>query len=316
VPDINFNTNYDVVGAEATINVLGSNHVSPAIKSAALELRDNLAVNFKVVPQAGYENYAVKFVFNGEETVVTEYTVEEGTGRYVFPFTNIAPNQMADTITATLTTTFAGEEVVCNTVDYSAATYCYNQLGKDVSAELKTLLVDLLNYGAAAQTYTNYNTEALVNASLTAEQKALGTAETPAVENKLNTKFAVVENATATWKSAGLNLKENVCVRLKFAADSIEGLSVKVTTTTNSWTIPASEFEAAGNGTYYVYFSGLNAGQMREVIYATVCNGDVAVSNTVAYSIETYVAKNLDSAAGDLLAAMIKYGDAAAAFAN
>ena len=308
---------YTVAGDEKTITVKGSAHAEPKFNGAYLALGDSLAVNFYVRPVEGYSNYTVKYTFNGVDTVVTDYVVENDSKgvKYVFPFTNIAPNKMADTITATLTATYAGEEVVCNTADYSAATYCYNQLGKDVSAELKTLLVDLLNYGAAAQTYTKYNTDALVNAELTDEQKAFGTAEVPVVEDKKDTPVEV-ENAKVSWKGAALNIKENVCFRFEISAASVEGMYVVIETENSSWIIPSEEFESAGNGAYYVYFSGLNAGQMREVVHATVYSGETAVSNTVAYSIESYVARKVnDVELGDMLVAMIKYGDAAASYA-
>ena len=48
---------------------------------------------------------------------------------------------------------------------------------KDISNCLKSLGVDLLRYGAAAQTYFKYNTENLANAGLSAEQKLVATAE-------------------------------------------------------------------------------------------------------------------------------------------
>ena len=61
--------------------------------------------------------------------------------------------------------------------------YCYTMLAKDTaSAELRTLLVDMLNYGAKAQLYYNYSTQHLVNENLTNEQHAWGTQTAPALE--------------------------------------------------------------------------------------------------------------------------------------
>ncbi len=57
-------------------------------------------------------------------------------------------------------------------VQYSPATYAYNQINGGASAEMKALLVAVLNYGAAAQTYLE-DTDALVNANLTDAAKAL-----------------------------------------------------------------------------------------------------------------------------------------------
>ena len=56
---------------------------------------------------------------------------------------------------------------------YSLKSYAMERLEHSTNSEFKKLLVDLLNYGAAAQTYFGYKTDALVNADLTDEQRAL-----------------------------------------------------------------------------------------------------------------------------------------------
>lgn len=59
-------------------------------------------------------------------------------------------------------------------VSYCPKAYAYNQLSNDsVATENKALYVAMLNYGAAAQTYLNYRTDALINSALSEEQKAL-----------------------------------------------------------------------------------------------------------------------------------------------
>ncbi len=59
-------------------------------------------------------------------------------------------------------------------VSYCPKTYAYNQLSKSsVSVENKALYVAMLNYGAAAQVYLDYRTDALINADLSEELKAL-----------------------------------------------------------------------------------------------------------------------------------------------
>jgi hypothetical protein len=108
-------------------------------------------------------------------------------------------------------------------------------------------------------------------------------------------------------------------MRLKFSAESIDGLCVHFTTDDNpdGWTVDASEFVETSGG-YYVYFDGLRARQMRESVYVTVYRGDEAVSNTVSYSIESYAYSKLGTGGSltALLSAMIKYGDSAKAYAG
>ena len=85
------------------------------------------------------------------------------------------------------------------------------------------------------------------------------------------------------------------------------------------WSIAHSEFVELDNNRYYVYFEGLNAAQMSDTVYATITRDDTAVSNTVAYSIESYAYSKLNSTdtsetLQSILEAMMKYGDAAKAY--
>ncbi len=290
---------------------------------ASLSLQHNLAINYKVdkalFESVGYTDPYVVFELNGVKTKVFNYTVSGD--RYIFAFRNIAPNQMNDTIKATLCATYNGEVYSSATREYSVAEYCYSMLdlyAADQYAELRTLLVDLLNYGAASQTYTGYRTDALVNASLTAAQLQWGTSEEPDLDTVLDTTYKTVENPTAKWKGAGLHLQESVSMRLKFTADSIEGLTVKIESGTNTWTISSDKF-LEEDGVYYVYFTGLDAGQMRQSVYLTIYDGSTPVSNTVCYSIESYAYEKQNSTiAGlpELVKAMMKYGDSAYAYVH
>lgn len=294
-----------------------------AFKSASLFLQDNLAINYKVdkalFDTVGYTNPYVVFEIGGKKTEVKSYTVDGD--RYVFKFPNIAPNQMNDTIRATLYATYNGVEYASATREYSVAEYCYSMLelySADEYAELRTLLVDLLHYGAASQTYTGYRTDALVNASLTAAQLQWGTSEEPVLDTVLDTTYKTVENPTAKWKGAGLHLQDSVSMRLRFTAESIEGLSVKIESGTNTWTISSDKF-LEEDDVYYVYFTGLDAGQMRQSVYLTIYDGDIPVSNTVCYSIESYAYEKQNSTiAGlpELVKAMMKYGDSAYAYVH
>ncbi len=293
----------------------------PKLKSASLTLQDDLVVNFKIskefLTSNGYSDPYVVCSFNGEKTVIREYTVSGDLLSFDFP--NIIPHQMDDTISATLYITYDGEEYASEELKYSASTYCYNMLGKldpAVYGTLCRLLVDLLNYGAASQQYMNYKTDELVNARLTEVQKALGTTVDRSLTTVQNVAYKTIANPTVQWKSAGLNLQKSVGMRFKIAADSIEGLRVKVESDVGNWFIPAEEFEETTGG-WYVYVKGMNAGQMSEPVYVTVYKGNTVVSNTLSYSIESYAyskQNNTDVKLAELVKAMMRYGDSAKAF--
>ena len=78
---------------------------------------------------------------------------------------------------------------------YKVADYCYSmEQNSNVDEKLRNTCIALLNYGAEAQTYFKYNTNNLVNAKLTAEQKAKVTKEV--AESYLNATEAVDKNKT------------------------------------------------------------------------------------------------------------------------
>ena len=108
-------------------------------------------------------------------------------------------------------------------------------------------------------------------------------------------------------------------MRFKISADSIETLVVKVTNDAGDETVISSDAFEATNGGYYVFYDGMNANQMSEAVYLTVYDGDIAVSNTIRYSIESYAASKQNSDDTNLSAlviAMMKYGDSAYSYVN
>ena len=100
-----------------------------------------------------------------------------------------------------------------------------------------------------------------------------------------------------------------------------KSLTTTVQGAKQTWTIKGSEFKNITDGEYMIYFDGLNVGQMSETVYATVYNGSDIVSNTVSYSIESYVysklaEQDLDKNLKTMLEEMIKYGYSAHNYVN
>ena len=288
-------------------------------KSAALVLESNLTVKYRVdkarLDSLGYTDPYVIFQFLGEESAPVYPTVTEEEGVYVFLFTDVAANMIGDNISATLYATNSGILLSGEVQDYSAATYCYNKLvSESSSANLKTLVVDLLNYGAQAQLYTGYNTSDLVNADLTEEQKALATSGDPELESVTD---VGENNGEIGWMSASLILDNAVTVRIKFYAENIENLVIKIATESYAWTFGPEQFVVVegDNNAYYLYFDGLNADQMRETIQVTAHRGESQISTALTYSIESYACAKQGVTQipylADLVKAMMKYGDSA-----
>jgi hypothetical protein len=306
--------------------------VIPAIlkfKGASLELQSNLSIIYTVdktfFTTFGYTKPYVVFQLGAVTEVVTEYTLRSSDGAYQFKFSGIAPQFMNDNIVATLYAENNGETYTAVHNTYSVVAYCKSQLGKTTSsATFKTFLVDTLKYGSAAQVYAKHNTTKLAIDELTADQKALGTTEEIAVTDYLNLNSTVIENATSNFKSASLFLEDSITVRYSFElinGQTIDGVKffVNVPSIGKSWTLTEEDFTYdTVKKRYYVDFSELNPSQMRDIIHTTVMKDGAAISNTIAYSIESYVARDKggDANLTAMLKAMMQFGVAAEKYAG
>ena len=290
------------------------------VSTASLVINDSLAINFKIskalMAEGSYKDPYVMVTLRGETAMIGEY--QEAGDYLVFNFDNIAPHMMNETITVQPYAICYGKMCKGKTMEYSVAKYCYNTLDAYAdNAKLRTLLVDLLNYGAAAQVYTGNMTDRLVNANLTDAQKAWGTATDRQLTTVQDTKYVVRENATVKWKSAGLSLQDSVALRFKIDATSIEGLYARVVSQNGIHTIPSSRFVATEGG-YYVYYDRLSAADMSDPVYVTIFDENGPISNTFSYSAESYAysmkEKSNNQRLIDLINTMIRYGDSAKAY--
>ena len=291
-----------------------------AFSGASLTLENDLTFNFKadasLFGAGGYADPYVDFFFNGKVRTVTEYRVENG--KYVFSFTGIAPHQMNDVLTATLHADLAGTDVT-DVREYSVGEYCYDaygQYGDAQYAQLHRLLADLLQYGARSQEYMSYRTDALVTDRLAVypDLAACATVGTPTYETVRDLAVATVTSPAAVFKGAGLNLQNTVAIRLKIRTDEdVATLTLKASKAGGGeYEVPGTEFLAAEAGVYYAFFTGFNAGEMKKTVNFTVYQGENAVSDTIAYSIESYAYdKQGDASLTELLSAMMNYGESA-----
>ena len=154
------------------------------LKSPTLEFKDMVKVvafytaeNTQDVVEMGMITYKEKVDdvdINTAEYVIPGATYEQSSNRYFSSSQGINAKYLADTLYLACYAKLAdGTYVYTKLAPYSPITYANNQLKNSTNAQLKQLVVAMLNYGAAAQNYFGYNTSNLANASLTAEQIAL-----------------------------------------------------------------------------------------------------------------------------------------------
>lgn len=310
----------------------------PSLKfaSASLTLNSDISINFYVrkdVLTDWEEPYVVfeKPVYDTDgSTLRTETTVVDtfrsknvsGVDYCVFTFDGITAAEMGNNVQATLYAARNGVYCCGNTIDYSVWQYATNMLNRSQDEKLKTLLVDMLNYGAWAQTYFGYNNENLVNAALTPEQAAMATAEIPVVDNCRE----LVKNPGASVGFSGCSLilesRVTLCCYLEYAGD-VDDLYAVVSYDDKSERIDGSEFVlktfSDGSTAYALRFEGLAATQMRTPCQIELFDTatDQRVSDTLTYSVESYADAYYDTEIPNLaafVAAMMKYGDAAHAY--
>ena len=106
------------------------------------------------------------------------------------------------------------------------------------NAKTKTLLVDMLNYGAAAQENFKYNTSDLANAKLTDAQKALATAAVTCTDGRVKG-----EN----YYGSNLSLEEKILLNVYFknvASDMYAEISFRAFDgTKKTIKVPFAEFK-------------------------------------------------------------------------
>ena len=311
--------------------------------SHSCSFSNNLSVNFYIPADevSDYENFRLvvkKQVFNGssytwKETTLTDYTtsVQDGVTYLRFAYTGVAAKEMGDELEATLYMDRYGMTFNTTVDSYSVKEYAYNRLKYSEDEIFKTLLVDMLNYGAASQTYFKYNTGHLVNAELTSAQRAYASEmpELKSVEDYMPVFTADEPSAYFYGKSVvmGNNVELKYYMRFDSGAPA-DSVVLHVEYKTVSGTLVSKNFHAsefvydAKYDAYTIKISDISAKDMCCAIDAALYDGEYSkdnddnrISELMTYSIESYVYNRLQKSTDEdfkaLVRALIKYGKSA-----
>ena len=279
--------------AAEKFNVAGSN------MTLGNELKLNVLVK---TSDLGSGTYTAKITHNGE---VTEAEFSKYNSTYSYVTYTVAAAQMADEITVEVFD--ENGEAVSNVYTTSVRTYAMNILGRSTTdAKTKTLLVDMLNYGAAAQENFKYNTSDLANALLTDSQKALATGSVTCRDGRVKG-----EN----YYGSSLSLEEKILLNVYFR-NVREGMYAEISFTAFDGTkqtveVPFGEFKNLTGSTYAVVVDDIVLAESFNLVTVTVYNADGTVHGTVTDSVESYIAR---SAASDLSEAIMKFAASAKAY--
>ncbi len=212
-------------------------------------------------------------------------------------YSGMAAKEMNDEITMQL---FDGKgNALSEEKVYSIRAYAERNYATQ-SDEYRTLLVDMLNYGAEAQKQFGYDTEHLANAFLTQEQQAMAT-QTVEVENK--------QVGGENFFMSRLVLESRI--QLQFGFQNIDTDCYAVYTYAKHTGVVVEETTpvvAVGGSIYGVFVEDLDAADGRALVTVTVYNADGEEVAYAADSVESYVARNSSVAINE---AIMKYCDAA-----
>jgi hypothetical protein len=269
------------------------------------------------------------------ENVYPGATFNDGNGYYGVNTDGIPAQNLGDTIYFCIYAQLAdGTYAYGKQVQYSPTQYAYNQINGGASAEMKALLVAILNYGAAAQTYLE-DTDPLVNANLTDEAKALVEAyrsdmvHSVAMPNATK-QGAMASNGGFSGKKPSISLDGAFSINYYFTPSA----TMKGNMTFYYWN--AADFAAAdvlsvdnatgsavmtnNNGEYSAAISGIAAKDVDGALYAcgvyTDVNGNTYSTGILPYSLGFYCGNQVKAGGetADLAAAIAVYGYYAAIY--
>ncbi len=146
-----------IVDHQASLVLKGMIHVEQYWGFPGLTAEELQAAKTYMVVTTGNTEYIVDMVYNGVYKGVQECAARSD---------GIPAKNMVDGMTMQAFIEINGKTYSSEKKEYGVLTYCEGRFKNSTDEELKSTLVALLNYGAAAQTYFKYKTDDLINAKL------------------------------------------------------------------------------------------------------------------------------------------------------
>ena len=304
--------------SEGTCGVCGAadpDYVAPVekfdIDFAQVELGNALNIRF-AFPASGAEDWtdcyavATKTYADGRDDLTITVPVTEwqsaninGAAHYYFSFSNISGKEMADDIYVTIYN--ADGAAISNEYTESIRSYVMRILDNQ-NAKTRTMLVDMLNYGSAAQSFYDYGTDNLANSELTAAQKSYGTETVKTCtdsrkqgDNYLGTRLELKSSIVMQFAFKGLT--EDMTAKVEFTNHR----GVKVTET-----VTPVMTEDAG---LVIAVDQIVAADGRQTVTVTVYDANGKEYGSATDSLESYLARM--GTGNALYASIMKFSDAA-----
>ena len=288
----------------------------------SLSFEDEILVNFYFSAEDVEAQELGMLVFYNEPAAVDINTANDvypnaeynpSTGNYMSQTLGIAAKEMGDTrYYAAYAKLADGSYLYSQLYSYSPKAYALSRLEKSTDANMKALCAAMLNYGAQAQLYFGYKTHDLMNASLTAEQKALVADYSAglfrgAVSADPAKVGSFAKTATGfSGRSATVSFEGAFAINYYFTPDSAVDTGVtfyywtpadyaKASTLTTSNASGKMTMVKNTDGSYWAEVTGIAAKQLDDTYYVAAFytnNSEVRCTGVIAYSLSKYCVNN------------------------
>ena len=283
-------------------NIHFYNAQMPVVDAWNITLSDNIGLNFAVkVDEELADHSAVEITVEGNtKTVNLADVVKNENGQYLISV-ELAAAQMTEPVQ--VKTLLSGAVVEEKT--YTVRQYADYILNGDYAENTKVLVKRMLNYGAAAQTYFDYNTGNMANTGYEMT-------DVPAISEAALGSVTNGDVNGIDYYGASLLFESRIGVRFYF---TVTGRIENYTFTDPQGNIyePVEK-----GGRYYVEVMNINPNEYDDVIEITVTDG--ADTLVVGYSPMRYISRKYygadDAKLVNLVAQMYQYHKAAEVYLN
>ena len=285
--DADSNRICDDCGAVIPIAIAGSN----------MTLRNELEVNFMFnksdLTGEGYTAIITQTLADGTTRVTDVAQSDWGAMGSIYHKVSvrIAAKEMADPLAIEIVD--ADGNVYNHAYTSSVRDYAGRALAANSTTDyVRALMVDMLNYGAAAQNHFKYNASDLANNALTEEQQALATAKVDCTNKQV--KDETVYGANLSLEDSillntyfmGLKGKDIASMYAMVTFADYQGINKEVR-------VEGSEFEAYGSSgdIYKIVVDDVVLADAKQLVTVTLYDADGTVYGTGIDSVESYVAR-------------------------
>lgn len=256
----------------------------------------------------------VRFTMGGFTEEISPALANAGENKYKFVFRGIAPQQLGDFINVELV---CDGNVIKSIKNVSLKKYFEKLLECDANtlqysekkySLLKPLIYDIFDYCTAAQKFTGYKTDTLINAGY----EGMGTAYSAVTTTDNKTTGTKLENAHFKGKTIYFDSTNKIV--FYFITTDVENTVLTI----GDKTYTSADFKkGTAANEYKIYSDDVYATEFDKVFTCTIsCNG--VVGESVSYSIKSYAYSKQDKndKTGELARCTYKYGVSAFNFAN